>query len=398
MPGDCPTVVPGGSSVSAEGTLLYPSSEEAVFSEEGEMQTVEVEGTVEEDDKLEESAHCSCCICSNGPLPWEADPNWRPARIAETMDAVRQLAPQVDASEMSFELQGFPYCPNQWGQAGEAELPQTMPKGKFGALGTNLFAFGLPIGWGREKLIEHFRVCGTIVSCRVIKDPKLKKSRGYGFVCFLDHKSTLRALQRLNGLEVGSGSFRKRLRVTIKLGEEKFFLAAMRECDREEKEKVANLDGDAADANTRDSEEKGKRKKRRGARKKAAEKKKAALAEEEVREIFVQSRCMMQRKGREGRKAISSNLCPFLSLSLSLSLCVCVCVGLIDPLRLCPRSSLSATPTCLSSLVSSDSTSSRPNEVRGEDGLDPASDLVSFSSLLNPAFNFHPSCVVCHGV
>eukprot|EP00820_Chromera_velia_P020168 Cvel_28858.t1-p1 / transcript=Cvel_28858.t1 / gene=Cvel_28858 / organism=Chromera_velia_CCMP2878 / gene_product=CUGBP Elav-like family member 3, putative / transcript_product=CUGBP Elav-like family member 3, putative / location=Cvel_scaffold3853:355-1245(-) / protein_length=297 / sequence_SO=supercontig / SO=protein_coding / is_pseudo=false len=285
---DWSTGVPSSASVSAaEGRPQYQCSEEAICSTGGEMQNEKAAGTVEkadtplDEEALEESVNCSCCICTNGPLPWEADPNWRPARIAEAMDAVRQLAPHVDASEMSYELQGFPYCPNQWGQVGEAELPQAIPKGKFGALGTNLFAFGLPIGWSREKLIEHFRVCGTIVSCRVIKDPKLKKSRGYGFVCFLDHKATLRALQRLNGLEIGSGAFRKRLRVTIKLGEEKFFLAAMRGCDREEIDKMANLEADAG-ANVPESTEEQLSKKKRRQRKRAIEhnKKMQMLAQE----------------------------------------------------------------------------------------------------------------------
>uniref|UniRef100_A0A0G4HZK5 RRM domain-containing protein n=1 Tax=Chromera velia CCMP2878 TaxID=1169474 RepID=A0A0G4HZK5_9ALVE len=281
-------VVPDCSCVSAEGVVL-PPNEEAVCSEADEILLLEGLGdTIEQDETLskemlEGSTHCACCICTNGPLPWEADPNWRPARVAETLDAVKQLAPQVDASEMSYELQGFPYCPNQWGQAGDAELPQTIPKGKFGTLGTNLFAYGLPLGWNREKLINHFRDCGAIVSCRVVKDSKTKKSRGYGFVCFHDHKSTLKALQRLNGLEIGSGAFRKRLRVTIKLGEEKFFLAGMRECDRAEKEKVADLAVDAA-GNGCDTEEVVKKRKRRRVKKKAAEKKKTAIGQEKEEE------------------------------------------------------------------------------------------------------------------
>uniref|UniRef100_A0A0G4IFN9 RRM domain-containing protein n=1 Tax=Chromera velia CCMP2878 TaxID=1169474 RepID=A0A0G4IFN9_9ALVE len=139
---------------------------------------------------------------------------------------------------MSYELQGFPYCPNQWGQAGEVELPKSIPSGKFGLLGTNMFAFGLPQSWDRQKLFDHFKVCGKINRCRVIKGEK-KMSRGYGFVSFVEHRSALRALQRLNGLVIGSGASRKRLRVTIKLGEEKYFLAAMRACDRDEKTKKA---------------------------------------------------------------------------------------------------------------------------------------------------------------
>uniref|UniRef100_A0A0G4HJU8 RRM domain-containing protein n=1 Tax=Chromera velia CCMP2878 TaxID=1169474 RepID=A0A0G4HJU8_9ALVE len=226
----------------------YPESEDegvepAEVNFVSDIDCGEKEGEEEEE---EENPHCACCICENQSLPWETDPNWKPARMVEALGSVSQLAPQVNPCEMTFELQGFPYCPNQWGQAGEEELPESIPTGKFGLLGTNLFAFGLPLSWDRQKLLDHFKVCGKVNRCRVIKEPKgNKKSRGFGFVSFVDHKSALRALQRLNGLVIGSGASRKRLRVTIKLGEEKYFLAAMRACDHSDKAKTDSLPDEA---------------------------------------------------------------------------------------------------------------------------------------------------------
>jgi len=101
----------------------------------------------------------------------------------------------------------------------EAELPM----GAHGPLGANLFVFHLPNEWRDYDLFTHFKSFGRVISARVQTDKDSGRSRGYGFVCY-DHPDGARAaIKTMNGFSVGG----KRLKVTVKKGEEQYLNAAV---------------------------------------------------------------------------------------------------------------------------------------------------------------------------
>jgi len=95
-------------------------------------------------------------------------------------------------------------------------LPSKLPK-KQGPQGSNLFIFHLPNDWTEENLNFYFKDFGTIISCRIMRDKKTNRSRGFGFVSYDNAMSAQMAVQRMNGFQAGHG---KRLKVDIKKGED----------------------------------------------------------------------------------------------------------------------------------------------------------------------------------
>ncbi|KAG2496116.1 hypothetical protein HYH03_005719 [Edaphochlamys debaryana] len=64
--------------------------------------------------------------------------------------------------------------------------------------GMNLYVKNLSDEVDDEGLRELFSTCGTITSCKVMKD-STGKAKGFGFVCFTSHDEATRAVTEMNG-------------------------------------------------------------------------------------------------------------------------------------------------------------------------------------------------------
>jgi CUG-BP- and ETR3-like factor len=84
-----------------------------------------------------------------------------------------------------------------------------------GPNGCNLFIFHLPIEWTETELIASFSPFGNVISARIMCDKNTGKSKGFGFVSYDNHISSINAVKMMNGCQVGG----KRLKVQLKKGE-----------------------------------------------------------------------------------------------------------------------------------------------------------------------------------
>jgi RNA recognition motif-containing protein len=71
-----------------------------------------------------------------------------------------------------------------------------------------LYVGNLPFSATEEELRTLFEQHGTTVSVRVITDRETGRSRGFGFVEFEDDGAAEKALQALNGADLGGRSLR----------------------------------------------------------------------------------------------------------------------------------------------------------------------------------------------
>jgi len=86
--------------------------------------------------------------------------------------------------------------------------------------GGTIYVAHLPETWTDADLRRHFQHCGTIIQSAVMMDSETKtRSLGVGFVTFQTPIQAAQAIGGMNGFCVGT----KKLRVSIKRGEERFF-------------------------------------------------------------------------------------------------------------------------------------------------------------------------------
>jgi RNA recognition motif-containing protein len=71
-----------------------------------------------------------------------------------------------------------------------------------------LYVGNLPFSTTEEELREIFEQHGPTVSVRVITDRETGRSRGFGFVEFAEESNAEKALQALNGKDMGGRSLR----------------------------------------------------------------------------------------------------------------------------------------------------------------------------------------------
>jgi RNA recognition motif-containing protein len=71
-----------------------------------------------------------------------------------------------------------------------------------------LYVGNLPFSMTEEELRELFEQHGSTVSVRVITDRETGRSRGFGFVEFEDESSAEKALQALDGRDMGGRALR----------------------------------------------------------------------------------------------------------------------------------------------------------------------------------------------
>jgi RNA recognition motif-containing protein len=70
-------------------------------------------------------------------------------------------------------------------------------------MSTNLYVGGLPYSVEERQLQELFSAHGTVAAARVITDKFTGQSRGFGFVEMSSPDEAQRAIQALNGSQLG---------------------------------------------------------------------------------------------------------------------------------------------------------------------------------------------------
>jgi len=75
----------------------------------------------------------------------------------------------------------------------------------------NLIINYLPQSFTENDVMRHFSPFGLINQCKVVRDFRTGKSKGYGFVKYADEKSAVNAIKELNGFPIEN----KRLKVTV---------------------------------------------------------------------------------------------------------------------------------------------------------------------------------------
>ncbi|KAL8561872.1 hypothetical protein ACOMHN_046996 [Nucella lapillus] len=60
----------------------------------------------------------------------------------------------------------------------------------------------------QQHLLDAFASCGDISECKIIRDPTTHRSKGYGFVSFINKQDAEQAIQSMNGQWLGSRPIR----------------------------------------------------------------------------------------------------------------------------------------------------------------------------------------------
>ena len=66
-----------------------------------------------------------------------------------------------------------------------------------------IYISGFPKEITEGDLVIVFSQYGEIVDCRIVRDKKTGKSKGYGYICYEDQRSTILAVDNLNGIKIG---------------------------------------------------------------------------------------------------------------------------------------------------------------------------------------------------
>ncbi len=67
----------------------------------------------------------------------------------------------------------------------------------------NIFVGNLNYRIRENELSEAFEAYGTVTSVKIIKDKDTGRSKGFAFVEMEDREDALRAIEKLNGAELG---------------------------------------------------------------------------------------------------------------------------------------------------------------------------------------------------
>jgi RNA recognition motif-containing protein len=93
--------------------------------------------------------------------------------------------------------------------------PSPTSRYREGPTGANLFVKNFPVEWDNKDLFQLFEKYGDILSHNVFIDKVTSRSRGFGFVSFINKEQANAAVQALNGLLIGD----EKLIVEVKLKE-----------------------------------------------------------------------------------------------------------------------------------------------------------------------------------
>ncbi|MXV16306.1 RNA recognition motif domain-containing protein [Hufsiella ginkgonis] len=70
----------------------------------------------------------------------------------------------------------------------------------------NIFCAGFPYSLEEDQLRGIFEQYGEVSSIKIITDKETGRSKGFGFVEMADESEALKAIENLNGLQVGGRS------------------------------------------------------------------------------------------------------------------------------------------------------------------------------------------------
>ncbi|EZG79290.1 putative RNA-binding protein [Gregarina niphandrodes] len=125
---------------------------------------------------------------------------------------MRPLQPPLQPQpQMQAQMQAQPQAQMQ------AQM-QTTDNTTSGPAGSNIFVFHVPNDWTHDDLYDAFSAFGPIVSARIATDNLTNRNKGYAFVSYATIPSAVQAVLQMTGYPAGN----KRLKVTIKKGEEHF--------------------------------------------------------------------------------------------------------------------------------------------------------------------------------
>ena len=88
-----------------------------------------------------------------------------------------------------------------------------------GPVGANLFVFHVPAEWTESDMYAHFSSYGNLLAYRIARERESNRPKGFAFVSYDNPMSAQAAISGLNGMMVSNG---KRLKVSLKKGEEGF--------------------------------------------------------------------------------------------------------------------------------------------------------------------------------
>jgi RNA recognition motif-containing protein len=70
-------------------------------------------------------------------------------------------------------------------------------------MGNKIYVGNLPFSFGEKELRETFEQYGEISEATVIVDKYSRRSKGFGFVTYSSDESAKKAVDEMNGKEVG---------------------------------------------------------------------------------------------------------------------------------------------------------------------------------------------------
>ena len=153
-----------------------------------------------------------------------------------------------------------------------------------------MYVKNIPKDWENSKLEEVFSTCGPIQSAVIMRDSE-GKSKGFGFVDYVEHDAAQKAIETLNSYEVDAGKEPEAAKP--KEEEEK------KETEEAEKDKETDKEKekDASDEDKKDEEKEGEKKDEEP--KKEQEKEKEAVVEDKKTYLVV---CRAQKKTERERE------------------------------------------------------------------------------------------------
>lgn len=92
-----------------------------------------------------------------------------------------------------------------------------------GPAGANIFIFHIPNEWSQTDLLSAFSPFGNIVSAHIATEKNTGRNRGFAFVSYDNVDSAINAVKYMNGFL----AHKKKLKVTIKKGEEQYVQALL---------------------------------------------------------------------------------------------------------------------------------------------------------------------------
>ena len=66
-----------------------------------------------------------------------------------------------------------------------------------------IYISGFPKEVTEGDLVLVFSQYGEIIDCRIVRDKETGKSKGFGYICYEDQRSTILAVDNLNGIKIG---------------------------------------------------------------------------------------------------------------------------------------------------------------------------------------------------